>query len=161
MELLIIKLIAASLIGMAVKLKQKNDSLKDLAIKGNFQFPDTVWKFIIGERKMVGWSLLGMAFWQVVMGSIVHSTIHNSNNVAEPFLYGWVMIARKDVVTAVWLLLYTTIAYMGQDFLFSALSRTSKEVRAGIDYKTTIADKSTGTLDNPTPIVLPKKDGQV
>lgn len=161
MEPLIIRLVIASLVGMAVKLKQKNDSLRDLAAKGNFQFPDTVWKFLLGEKKMIGWSLLAMAFFQVVMGSLVHSLIHNSNNEPEPFLYGWVMVARRDVIEAVILLFYTTLAYMGQDFVFSALSRTSKEVRAGIDWKTTIADKASGTMDAPTPIVLPKKEDAI
>ncbi len=153
-NLLILKFIFASIIGMAAKLKQKNDSLKDLAVKGNFQFP-TTWGFIVENKKAVIWTAVAMALWQIVMGHTVQSVIANSPNAPEPFLWGWIVVARRDLITGGALLLYTTIAYMGQDFLFGALSRTSKEVRAGLDWKTTIADKASGTLDAPTPIKLP------
>lgn len=140
---------------MMVKLKQKNDSLKDLATRSNLQYP-TIGRFLLDNRSSIIWTALGMAAVQVTCGAAVHSIINNSSNVPEPFLFGWIIISRQDVVTAVMLILYLTLAYMGQDFLFSALSRTSKEVRGAIDYKTTISDKTTGTTDAPTPMVMPK-----
>jgi len=41
---------------------------------------------------------------------------------------------------------------MGQDFLLRFLSRTSKELKAAIDFKTTKSDTADGTLDKPTPV---------
>lgn len=151
---LIIKLIFASMIGMSVKLKQKNDSLKDIAVKGNFIFP-SIKQFLWENRSSIIWTAVAMAFWQVVMGPTAQSSINNSPDVPEPFIWGWLIVSRQVIITAVWVLLYITIAYMGQDFIFSALSRTSKEVRAGIDWKTNIADKASGTLGAPTPVKLP------
>lgn len=148
---MILTFVIASIIGMAIKLKQKNDSLKDIAVKGNFEFPDLK-KFLWENKSSIIWTLIGVAVFQVVFGRVSINIIKNASNVPESFLWNWVNISRRDITTAFITLLYLTVSYMGQDFVFAALSRTSKEVRKAIDYKTTISDTQTGTLDKPTPI---------
>lgn len=150
--MMILTFVLASLIGMAIKLKQKNTSLKDIAEKGNFEFPD-IKAFVWENRSSIIWTLLGVAVFQVIFGKASINIINNASNVPEPFFGGWLIISRRDLTTAFISTLYLTIAYMGQDFVFAALSRTSKNLRSAIDYKTTIADtdKETGKVQPPTP----------
>ena len=141
----------ASVLGMAIKLKQKNDSLIDLAQKGNFT-KWTAWEFLWDNRKSIFWASVGVALFQLVFGNISKNIINNASDVAEPFLWGWANVSRKEVTIGFITALYTTVSYMGQDFVFASLSKTSQWVRKGIDWKTTEGDKATGNLDTPTPI---------
>ena len=141
----------ASLIGMAAKLKQKNDSLKDLAVKNNVSFL-TISQFLIDNKKAIIWNVVAVIAFELFAGHALRSIIANSSDVPEPFFGGWVPIARRDVVTGVVVIIYMTISYMGQDYLFAGLSRTSKDVRSAIEYKARLSDTSTGTLDKPTPL---------
>lgn len=140
----------ASIIGMAIKLKQKNDSLKDIAEKGNFEFPN-IPLFLWENRSSIIWTLIGVGVFQIVFGKVSINIINNASNVPESFFWGWVIISRRDITVAFISALYLTVAYMGQDFVFAALSRTSKDLRKALDYKTTIADEASGTTDKPTP----------
>lgn len=149
--MMILTFVLASLIGMAIKLKQKNGSLKDIAEKGNFEYPN-VKEFLWTNRSSIIWTLIGVAVFQVVFGRASINIINNASNIPEPFLWGWIIIARRDITMAFVTMLYLTVAFMGQDFVFSALSRTSKEVRNALDYKTTIADVATGNTEKPTPL---------
>lgn len=148
---LILIFILASVVGMAAKLKQKHDSLKDLAVKGNFSFP-SIPNFLLENKSAIIWNIIAVGAFQVTVGKALMSIISNSSDVPEMFFGGWVPIARRDVITSVIILVYMTVAFMGQDYLFGWLNRTSKDMRKAIDYKTTIADEATNNTNTPTPI---------
>lgn len=69
----------------------------------------------------------------------------------------YVILARRRVVTApdsmyeLILAFSATVGYSGADIVSRFFSFTNKKVNAAIDYKTTIADTTTGNLDKPTP----------
>lgn len=57
-----------------------------------------------------------------------------------------------------WLIgLFATAGYTGSDLASRLFSVANKRINSAIDYKTTIADESTGTARSPTPAVLPEK----
>jgi hypothetical protein len=47
--------------------------------------------------------------------------------------------------------IFVFVGYTGSSVLMQVLSVAKKNFRKAVDYKTNIADASTGTLDNPTP----------
>ena len=47
--------------------------------------------------------------------------------------------------------IFATAGYTGSDLASRFFSVANKRINDAIDYKTTIADKASGTLDNPTP----------
>lgn len=59
-------------------------------------------------------------------------------------------------------LVFAFIGYTGADIWSRVFSVTNKRINDAIDYKTTIADTQTGTLDTPTPAapVSSKKAGE-
>lgn len=75
----------------------------------------------------------------------------------------YVFLARRRVVEApinmyeLILAFSATVGYTGADIVSRFFSFTNKRINAAIDYKTTISDKTTGTLDNPTPAVPPMR----
>lgn len=50
---------------------------------------------------------------------------------------------------------FATIGYNANDIASKAFSVATKRILSAIDYKTTELDKSNGTLDQPTPAILP------
>ncbi len=50
-------------------------------------------------------------------------------------------------------LFFFSTGYMGQDFILRRVVKSvqNRLIKEAIDYKTTIADTQTGTLDKPTP----------
>ena len=65
--------------------------------------------------------------------------------------------APKGWSEGIQLLVSGTIGYLGSDIPSRIFSVVNKRINAAIDYKTTIADTQTGTLDAPTPAVKPPK----
>lgn len=53
---------------------------------------------------------------------------------------------------------FAFVGYTGSDIMSRIFSVMNKRINSAIDYKTTIADGVTGTLDNPTPAAPIKKD---
>lgn len=51
--------------------------------------------------------------------------------------------------------IFAFVGYFGSDVALRIFSVANKRLNAAIDYKTTIADKSTGTEDAPTPAMKP------
>jgi hypothetical protein len=47
--------------------------------------------------------------------------------------------------------IFVFVGYTGSSVLMQVLSVAKRNFRKAVDYKTNIADESTGTLDNPTP----------
>jgi MFS superfamily sulfate permease-like transporter len=49
------------------------------------------------------------------------------------------------------ILIFATIGYSGNDLVSRFFSVVNQRINGAIDYKTTMADTQTGTLDKPTP----------
>ena len=152
MELLILyfKLISGSVLGMAFQLFFKNLSQAELAQKANLEY--SFLDFLKKDRVSIIGTFLTVSFMFLLLGSAINSTVANTPDTPTPMLWGWLIISRKVIVTGAIVLFFTTVAYMGQDLALRVLGRTSKEIRAAIDYKTTQADTANGTLDKPTPV---------
>lgn len=56
---------------------------------------------------------------------------------------------------------FAFIGYASNDIASRLFSAANSRVNAAIDYKTTIADKATGTTDTPTPAVKPTDQPKV
>lgn len=56
------------------------------------------------------------------------------------------------------ILIFATIGYSGNDLVSRFFSVVNNRINGAIDYKTTIADTQTGTLDKPTPAAPIKTD---
>lgn len=52
---------------------------------------------------------------------------------------------------------FALLGYSGNDLVSRLFSVANKKINAAIDYKTTISDTATGTLDSPTPAAPLKK----
>lgn len=65
--------------------------------------------------------------------------------------------APKNWSPAISLLLFGTVGYMGSDIMSRVFSVVNKRINAAIDYKTTISDTATNTLDAPTPALKPQE----
>jgi len=52
--------------------------------------------------------------------------------------------------------IFATVGYMGTDIILKFFSAVNSRINSAIDYKTTISDKATGTLDAPTPAAKPQ-----
>lgn len=152
MELLFLylKLIAASILGMSVQLMVKNKSFSDYAKKANLEY--SFKGFILKDLPSIVWTFLGVSVFFLVFSDIIKNITTHTPNEVQSYFYGFVFLSLRDIAVATITAIFLTIGYMGQDFLLRFLSRTSKELKAAIDYKTTIADTSSGTLDKPTPV---------
>jgi hypothetical protein len=148
--LLYTKLIFASLVGMGVQLLVKNKSFSDTARKANVEY--SFKNFILNDIWSIIWTFLGISAIFLICGDMINNITKHTPDEVQSYLYGILYLSIKDIAIAIITALFLTAGYMGQDFLLRLLSRTSKEMKAAIDYKTTIADTSTGTLDKPTPI---------
>jgi hypothetical protein len=63
----------------------------------------------------------------------------------------------KNAPLYVVIILFATIGYTGNDLVSRFFSTVNNRINAAIDYKTTISDTQTGTLDKPTPAAPPPK----
>ena len=70
----------------------------------------------------------------------------------NPFFQQFPKYAEKVFAINV---IFATIGYMGSDIASRLYSVVNSRINAAIDYKTTISDKATGNLDNPTPAEKP------
>src|SRR6516165_307846 len=62
----------------------------------------------------------------------------------------------KTVPLYIIVILFATIGYTGNDLVSRFFSTVNSRINAAIDYKTTISDTQTGTLDKPPPAAPPK-----
>lgn len=152
MELLFLylKLISASLLGMGVQLLVKNESFKDTAKKANLEY--SFLSFIKNDIGSIVWTFLGVSVIFILCSDMINNITKHTPNEVQSYLWGIMFLSIRDIAIAFITALFLTAGYMGQDFLLRVLSRTSKELKAAIDYKTTIADTTSGTLDKPTPV---------
>jgi hypothetical protein len=151
MELLFLysKLIAASIIGMGVQLMVKNKSFSDTAKKANLEYSFKA--FITNDIWSIIWTFLGVSSVFLIFSDIIKNITSHTPNDVQSYFYGFIFMSLRDIAIAIVTAIFLTLGYMGQDFLLRFLSRTSKEMKDAIDYKTTQADKANGTLDKPTP----------
>jgi len=150
MIIIYLKLIAASLIGIAFQLFFKSLSQSDTAKKANLEY--SFWDFLKKDRKSIIGTLLTLCLFFLLFGDVIHSVVTNSSGDLKPYLWGYVFLSGKSIANILIMIICVTIAYTGQDIALRFLGRTSKELKDAIDYKTTIADTTTGTTDHPTPV---------
>jgi len=152
MELFLLysKLIFGSLIGMAIQLFLKNKSFLETAQKANVQYSlNDFWR---NDKWTLGLTFASISVAILISSDAISNTIDHTPIEVSPYLWGFLWLSAKDIIIAIVTTMFITIGYMGQDFLLRFLSRTSKELKAAIDFKTTKSDTADGTLDKPTPV---------
>jgi len=148
--LLYCKLIFGSLIGMAIQLFVKNKSFLETAQKANVIYSlSYFWK---KDKWTIGLTFISNSVVILIASDAISNTLAHAPTEVSPYLWGYLWLSSKDITIAIITTMFITISYMGQDFLLRFLSRTSKELKAAIDFKTTKSDTADGTLDKPTPV---------
>ena len=148
--LLYCKLIFGSLIGMAIQLFLKNKSFLETAQKANVQYSlNDFWR---NDKWTIVLTFISISAGILITSGATSNTITHAPTEVSKYLWGFLWLSSKDITIAMITTMFITIGYMGQDFLLRFLSRTSKELKAAIDFKTTKSDTADGTLDKPTPV---------
>ena len=150
MILIYVKLIAASILGMLFQLKMKDMSQQDTAKKANLEY--SFIDFLKKDMKSIVWTFITMCLFFLLFGDIINSVVKNSSQELKPYFWGYILLSGHTIANIIIMIICVTIAYTGQDIALRFLGRTSKELKEAIDYKTTISDTQTGTLDKPTPV---------
>jgi uncharacterized membrane protein len=150
LALLYLNLIFTSIIGMAFQLYFKSMSQQDMAKKANIEY--SIKAFLIKDRKAIIGTFLTLCLFFLLFGEAINSVVTHSSTELSPYFWGLIMLSPKMIATFSVKVICVTVAYMGQDVALRFLGRTSKEIRAVIDEKTTKADLAEGTIDKPTPI---------
>lgn len=124
-------------IGMILQMLMKAKSIQDKARLSNVQFQ--FWRYFIDD-----WlSHLISAIAVVLFIYLIKNRINNLSPMTAYSMHELILGASA------------TVGYTGADIVSRFFSFTNKRINAAIDFKTTIADTSTGNLDKPTPAAKP------
>lgn len=122
-------------LGMVLQALLKIKSIQDKARKANVQFKPK--EYIIED-----WVSHSASFVTLIMVLLFVDEIINFSVTAGEYLkFG-----------------FAFVGYTGSDIMSRIFSVVNKRINTAIDYKSTIADQSTGNLDAPTPASPIKKD---
>jgi hypothetical protein len=123
-----LELLGFGLLGWIIQALLKARSIQEKARAANVEF-----KFL--EYFTMDWISHAVSIIMIVTGVLLaNDAIH-----MFPQVESWLRA------------LFVTIGYSNGDIVSRFLSKVNTKVNAAIDYKTTISDKQTGTLDAPTP----------
>lgn len=128
---LYLELFAVALVGMALHTALKMKSLQDKARKANVEFK--LRQYFANDWLSITASLLTIVMFLFFIDNIVKW---------QPKAENYLKIGMAF------------IGYTGSDIASRLFSVVNKRINTAIDYKTTVADASTGDLDTPT--ALPK-----
>lgn len=124
-----------------------------------------------------GIAILGLVFSMLLSMRSIMIKSKLANVIFKPSSYfqdEWISILISLVVIGIFLSLlpwaldwkpesikfvrpiFATVGYMGSDIILKFFSVVNSRINSAIDYKTTISDKATGTLDAPTPATKPQ-----
>jgi hypothetical protein len=123
---------AVALVGMALHTALKLKSLQDKARLANVEFK--VWTYFKNDWLSVTASILTVVMFLFFVDNILKW---------KPEAQGYLKIG------------FGFIGYTGSDIASRIFGVVNKKINTAIDYKTTIADETTGTVEAPTP--LPQK----
>lgn len=119
---------AVAFLGMVLQALLKIKSIQDKARKANVQFKAS-------EYLRDDWvSHLASLTTIIMVLFLVDEFAHFSAYVMQYMKFG-----------------FAFVGYTGSDIMSRIFSVVNRRINNAIDYKTTIADESTGTKDNPTP----------
>lgn len=106
----------------------KVKSIQDKARKANVQFNPK--EYFVDDKISHGASLVTV----IIVMFVVDEFAHFSEYVMQYIKFG-----------------FAFVGYTGSDVMSRLFSVVNRRINNAIDYKTTIADQSTGTTDSPTP----------
>lgn len=124
---------AVAIIGMALHTALKLKSLQDKAHLANVEFK--VWQYFRNDWLSIVASLLTVVMFLFFVDNILHW---------KPQAQGYLKIG------------FGFIGYTGSDIASRIFGVVNKKINNAIDYKTTIADEATGTVETPTPLPAKK-----
>lgn len=148
--ILYLKLISASLVGLGIQLVAKNKSIQNKAGLANVQYHGMV-ELLRNDLPSIIGTLLTISLFFLIIGGAVNPGNLDLPDKPMSFLYGWVVLSKRIIYEGVLAALFATIGYTGMDIALRFFSVTNRRINKAIDYKTTIADQTTGTIDTPTP----------
>lgn len=133
MIIIYLKLIAASLLGMAFQLYFKSMSQRDTALKASVHY--SISDFLLKDKKAIIGTFLTMSLFFLLFGDVIESVVVNSSNDLKPYLWGYILLSGKTIANILIMVICVTIAYMGQDVALRFLGRTSKELKDALESK--------------------------
>jgi len=153
MEIILIylKLSAASLVGMFMMLLSKSSDMEITAKKANLVY-EGFFTFIKRDWKAIAVNVLTIVATFLLFGGMIESSdSFFEDKTYHLFMFDLPLSLVWDVFVAVF---FFATGYFGQDFILRKLVKSvqNRLLKDAIDYKTTIADTQSGTLEKPTPV---------